>query len=195
MNFDRELVQIVDAAIAEAARRSGPWLACRLGCNECCMGPFAITPLDVRRLRQGLAELDIRDPERAGRVRVRAKESVARISREFPQDPVATVLTVDGAMDQEPCPALDPDTGGCDLYAARPIPCRTFGPALRFGSEPDNESLAVCELCYHGATDRQIANCAVDLDLRLEAELLEQLARGSSAHADTLVAFALAEAS
>ena len=25
----------------------------------------------------------------------------------------------------EPCPGLDPDTGGCDLYDARPMTCRT----------------------------------------------------------------------
>ena len=39
---DRELVQIVDAAMAEAARRSGSWLVCRLGCTQCCIGPFPI---------------------------------------------------------------------------------------------------------------------------------------------------------
>ena len=35
-------------------------------------------------------------------------------------------------MDDVPCPALDPETGGCDLYAARPITCRTFGLTLRY---------------------------------------------------------------
>jgi hypothetical protein len=40
---DRGLVQIVDSAMAEAARRSGDWLVCRPGCTQCCIGPFAIT--------------------------------------------------------------------------------------------------------------------------------------------------------
>ena len=54
---DGDLVQILDAALAEAARKSGPWLACRLGCTECCKGPFPITRLDALRLRAGLDEL------------------------------------------------------------------------------------------------------------------------------------------
>ena len=195
MNLDRGLVQIVDAALAEAARRSGSWLACRLGCCECCLGPFAITPLDAVRLRDGLVDLEARDPGRAGRVRARAAASAARILQEFPVDPVASVLAADDAMEQEPCPALDPSTGGCDLYAARPITCRTFGPALRFRSGPEDQSLAVCELCYRGATDSQIAACAVELDLQPETEILQQLERATGARADTLVAFALNEAS
>ena len=44
---DRSLIQIVDAALAEAARKSGAWLVCRSGCTECCMGPFSITPLHI----------------------------------------------------------------------------------------------------------------------------------------------------
>src|SRR5690242_261004 len=44
---DRAFIQIVDAATAEAARRSGPWLACRPGCTQCCIGPFPITQLDA----------------------------------------------------------------------------------------------------------------------------------------------------
>jgi len=39
--------------------------------------------------------------------------------------------------------------------------CRTFGPPVRSGAE---EGLAVCELCYHGATDQQIAECEMDPD-------------------------------
>src|SRR5437867_7080540 len=84
---DTALIRIVDAALAEAARRSGPWLVCRLGCTQCCIGPFPISQLDALRLRQGLSELEGRDPERAMRVRARAHDSVARISRDFPGDP------------------------------------------------------------------------------------------------------------
>jgi hypothetical protein len=59
---------------------------------------------------------------------------------------------------------------------------------VRFGAE----SLAVCELCYRGATDSQIVACEVEVDPDgLEAELLEELeAEGMSG--DTTVAFALA---
>ena len=48
---DRELVQIVDASLADAARRAGPWLVCRLGCTQCCFGAFAISQLDALRLQ------------------------------------------------------------------------------------------------------------------------------------------------
>src|SRR5437868_6881996 len=126
---DRELIQIVDAALAEAARKSGAWLVCRLGCTQCCIGPFAISQLDALRLRRGLAELEAFDSERACRVRERAHKSIERISCQYPGDTVARLLAEDdsGLADDEPCPALDPETGGCDLYAARPITCRTFG--------------------------------------------------------------------
>ena len=149
---DRALIQIVDAALAEAARRSGEWLVCRPGCFQCCLGEFAITALDARRLRAGLADLDSREPERAARVRRRAR------------------LATDG--DDEPCPALDPETGTCDLYAARPIVCRTFGPAMRCG----DEAVGVCELCYHSATDEEIAACEVEIDPDgVESQLLAEL--------------------
>ena len=195
MQRDQQLIQIVDAAMAEAQRRSGSWLACRLGCFQCCIGPFPITPLDAIRLRTGLADLEKHDPARARRVLIRAQDSVARLRREFPDDPVAQVLTTDDAADEEPCPALDPDTGGCDLYAARPITCRTFGPAVRFPSESDTHAIGVCELCYTGATTDQIVACEVEVDTRLQSELLRQLEKSEGIHGDTLVAFALAEAS
>src|SRR5438309_9745162 len=73
---DGALIQIVDAALADAARRSGEWLVCRPGCAQCCVGVFAINQLDAVRLRQGLAELEKTDPERAGRIRLRARASV-----------------------------------------------------------------------------------------------------------------------
>lgn len=113
MPADAALIQIVNAALAEAARLAGLWLLCRPGCAQCCLGEFPITQLDAARLRRGLAELERHDPERAARVRRRAREVAGR------ETPMA---------DDDPCPALDPENGTCDLYAARPITCRTFGP-------------------------------------------------------------------
>src|SRR5215468_10464485 len=136
---DAELIQIVDAALSKSAQKAGAWLACRVGCTQCCIGPFAITPLDAARLQAGLADLESRDPAQAARVRQRAAESVARLSREFTLE---QLINDDAAGENEPCPALDPDSGACDLYAARPITCRTFGPPVRFASD----ALALCEL-------------------------------------------------
>jgi len=191
MPGDSELIQIVDAALAEAVRRSGAWLACRPGCYECCIGPFAITQLDAVRLRAGLADLEARDPERASRVQHRAQASVERMRRECPADPLRNAIEHDHAAEDESCPALDPATGTCDLYAARPITCRTFGPAVRFGTD----AVAICELCYQCASDTQIAACEVAIDPEnLQADLLRQLAAAGQT-GETVVAFALAVAS
>src|SRR5260370_29733328 len=89
---DGALIQIVDAALADAARRSGEWLVCRPGCTQCCMGVFAINRLDAVRLQQGLADLEKTDPQRAGRIRERARASIGRLSAEFPGNPKTGVL-------------------------------------------------------------------------------------------------------
>lgn len=141
--MDRDLVQIVDAALAEAVRKGGAWIACKAGCCECCLGPFPITGSDARRLQVGLAELSVADPERAARVRARAERAAAL-----------------GMGEDDPCPALDPEQGTCDLYSARPLTCRLFGPAVRWNSE----AVGVCELCFVGASDEEIAECVVTVD-------------------------------
>src|SRR6476646_10763955 len=147
---DQKLVQIVDAALVEASRKSGDWLACRKGCTQCCYGPFAISQLDAWRLQTGLNELKSSDPKRAKRVLRRAQQSVKRLSATFPGDPKTGILSEDEDAEaafaefanDEPCPALDPATGACDLYDARPMTCRTFGPTGRPGTE---EGLALFE--------------------------------------------------
>jgi Fe-S-cluster containining protein len=176
-----ELIQIVDAVMAEAIRKSGGWVVCRPGCISCCIGPFPISPLDARRLRHALDELKLSDPDRELRIRERARKSVERIVSEFAEDPVGQVLTEDEAVEDEPCPVLDPATGTCDLYTARPITCRTFGPAVRC---PDG-SVGACELCYRGASDEEIAACSVVID----PEAIDDC----DADRQTIVAFALAD--
>jgi len=187
---DRELIQIVDAVMAEAVRLGGAWVVCEAGCAECCRGPFPITQLDARRLREGLAQLERHDPERAARVRRRSRESVARLA-DYPGDSTTGILDEDeeaeerfaALPDEEYCPALDPATLTCDLYEARPITCRVFGPAVRSGGDV----LGVCELNYRGATDEQIAACQVQVDPDgLEDELIQ------GERQQTIVAYALA---
>ena len=63
--------------------------------------------------------------------------------------------------------------------------CRTFGPPVRSGPE---QGLAVCELCYHGATDQEIAQCEMTPDPEgLEEKLLQQMVEKRN----TIVAFCL----
>jgi Fe-S-cluster containining protein len=191
---DTRLVTIIDSALADAARRSGEWLVCRPGCTQCCVGVFAINQLDAARLQHGLEELSVRDPERARSVRERARQAVLRLAEGFPGDPLTGLLDPAQEADfedfanDEPCPALDTATGLCDLYHSRPMTCRVFGPPVRTA-----EGLGVCELCYHGATEEQIADCEMNADPDgLEAQLIEEFEQSSGRQGSTLVAFALA---
>ena len=192
---DQQLVQIVDAALADAARRSGSWLVCHPGCTQCCVGAFAISQLDVERLRSGFQTLEQSDPERAARVLERVQLSIARIAADFPGDMQTGILDESPEAEErfaefandEPCPVLDPETGMCDLYAARPMTCRVFGPPVR-----SEEGLGVCELCYHGASEEEIAACEMYLGTEgLEEELTSQVETASQRHGSTIVAFAL----
>ena len=193
---DTKLVQIVDAALASAEHRSGEWLICKPGCTPCCIGVFAIDQLDSLRLQKGLTQLQADDPDRLARVRQRAQESIARIGAEFPGDLATGILGDDDKAaerfeefaDFEPCPALDPARGTCDLYRWRPITCRVFGPPVR-----SDGGLGVCELCYHGASPDEIATCEIDLDEAnaLQSELVADLEK-SGTGGKTIVAFALA---
>jgi Fe-S-cluster containining protein len=193
---DQKLIQIVDSALADVTQRSGKWLACRPGCTQCCIGAFPINQLDATRLQRGLADLAKRDPERAARIRQRARESATRLAPEFPGDPVSGVLRegeeaerqfADFAND-EPCPVLDPKTGLCELYESRPMTCRVFGPPVR-----SEDGLGVCELCFQGATDQQIAACEMKPDPDdLESRLLAELEKKTGKHGNTIIAFCLA---
>jgi Fe-S-cluster containining protein len=192
------LVQILDAALADTARRSGDWLVCKPGCTPCCVGVFAINQLDAARLQQGMLELAGRDPQRARAVQERAGRSVERLCFDFPGNPATGLLDsseeaearFEDFANDEPCAALDPDTGLCDLYLARPVTCRVFGPPVR-----SQQGLGVCELCYHGASEEEIAACEMPVDPDgLEAKLLQEFEQASGRQGRTLVAFALAGA-
>src|ERR1700687_3022317 len=190
---DGALIQIVDAALADVARRSGEWLVCRPGCTQCCVGVFAINQLDVVRLQQGLGDFEQTDAARAGRIRLRARDSIQRLSAEFPGDAKTGVLDEGPEAEErfaefandEVCPVLDPETGLCDLYDARPMTCRTFGPPVR-----TEGGLGVCELCFHGASDEQIAACELFVDSAvLDAQLLGQLEKSRGPRGQTIVAY------
>jgi len=193
---DQALIQIVDSALAEAARRSGKWLVCRRGCTQCCIGAFPINQLDALRLRRGLADLEKRDPTRAARVRERARESAARLSRDFPGN-TATGILDEGEeagkrfsefANDELCPVLDPKTGNCELYDFRPMTCRVFGPPVQ-----SEDGLGVCELCYQSASDQEIAACEMKPDPDdLESPLLKTVEKRTRVRGNTIIAFCLA---
>ena len=121
--------------------------------------------------------------------------SVARLKQDFPGDTASGILDEsDEAFERfeefgndEPCPALNPVTGGCDVYPWRPMTCRVFGPPVR-----SEGGLGVCELCYHGASEEEIAACEMKVDPDgLESKLVEEVEQ-SGRRGQTIVAFVLA---
>ena len=189
---DSELVQIVDASLANAARRAGPWLACRIGCTQCCHGAFAISALDTARLRAGMETLRTTDPRLAAEVLRRARAWIAEHGSAFPGDRSTGTLgnspeeqeSFEQFANDAPCPALDPATGRCDLYEWRPMTCRVFGPPVRVG---EGDALGCCELCFVGATELEIAACEMPIPHDLENQLLAE----TGDYRETVVAFAL----
>ena len=193
---DAKLVQIMDAALAENAARAGPWLACKPGCTQCCHGAFAINPLDAARLQTGMKAFHTADPEAAEAIQKRARAWLDEFGRDFPGDRTTGVLGVseedqarfDEFANDAPCPALNPITGLCDVYAWRPMTCRVFGPPTR---PSEDDPLACCELCFVGATDAEIAACEMPVPHALEAELVAELVAEIGDQNETVVAFAL----
>ena len=192
---DAELVQIMDASLADAAGRAGEFLACRIGCTQCCHGAFAINALDAARLRAGMAELRGTDPLLAAEIERRARAWLAEYGSDFPGDRNSGVLGsspedqshFEDFAEDAACPALDPATGRCDVYAWRPMTCRVFGPPVRATGEDGAEGLGHCELCFMGAKPEQVAACEMPVPHDLEAELLDEI----GADFETVVAFAL----
>jgi Fe-S-cluster containining protein len=196
---DAELVQILDTAFADSARRSGAWLVCRPGCTQCCVGAFSISQLDAEGIRRGMSDLVMREPARAQAMRERAQECISRFAHDFPGDSQSGILDegeeaelrFEEFANDEPCPALDPATGLCEVYDHRPTTCRVFGPPIRSGEEG---GLGVCELCYHGANPEEIASCEMEVDPDgLEERLLADFERNTGRRGNTIVAYCLVE--
>jgi Fe-S-cluster containining protein len=185
---DHELIQIMDAALADSTARSGAWLACRPGCSQCCHGVFRMSMLDAERLREGMR---LADAATADRIRQRAAQSIGELAFDFPGDSTTGILREDEDSlqafeefaNEAACPVLDPTTGTCDLYAHRPMTCRSFGPPVRV----EEGGYGICELCFIGAPAEAVAAAELHLPSEdLEASLEAQVGEGT-----TIIAFAL----
>ena len=151
--------------MADAYRRGGAHLLCQPGCNQCCIGVFPIAQQDAARLREGFSALQQQDPHRATLLHHRVNDALTRLDPWFPgdlgtgilhEDHESAILFEEFAND-EPCPVLNPLTGTCDLYAHRPILCRTFGPPALVEGDEGETNLGTCELCFIHATTEEIA--------------------------------------
>jgi hypothetical protein len=116
-------------ALAAAAHAADPAeIACRRGCDSCCHQAVGVTRVEVARLAAAVAALS--DEARAA-----LQATVARAAkRKRPR-----------------CGALD-DRGGCQLYGARPVVCRSHGLVYRIRRRVDGPALPVrsCSLNYNG---------------------------------------------
>jgi Fe-S-cluster containining protein len=196
LRADADLTGAVDASVAKAARLAGPALVCRAGCSECCIGPLPITRLDAWRLREGLQALEQSDPARAARIVARAREAVAALREDFPGDPERGLLSGDDEVEdrflarhsERPCPVLDPGTQTCDLYAHRPVSCRTYGPPVRF----NGQDLPPCRLCFTTSRPPEVEACRVEPDKDgLERAILQRMKRDDGESRETLIAWAV----
>jgi Fe-S-cluster containining protein len=197
---DSGLIQIVDAALADATVRAGKHLACRPGCTQCCHGAFAISPLDAFRLRTAMTEMAAAHPEQAAAIAARAQRYLVEFKASFPGDRETGLLGTseeDQAAFEEfaneaACPALNPESGLCDVYAARPMTCRVFGPPVRtVDDENSADGLAVCELCFSQATSEEIAAAEMILPHAEEQEVLAELEEIEPSAGETIVAYCL----
>jgi Fe-S-cluster containining protein len=193
---DASLLQSVADSWRDAVLRAGRLLVCGPGCVDCCIGPFAINALDARRLRRGLERLRLSDPRHHEGVLSRAEAAIRRIAEKYPGDPRSGLLVDDEGLEEEfcerfgdlLCPALDPPAGLCQLYAERPLSCRSYGPPVRIGGM----DLPPCRLCYQGVPmdDHERYRVAIDRG-RLEQSILDDLEARGAPGGETIVAFAL----
>ncbi len=144
-----------------------------------------------------MSALDSKDPERANAIRDRARESMLRLAADFPGDLQTGVLDssengverFEEFANDEPCPALNPATGNCELYESRPMTCRVFGPPVR-----SEDGLGVCELNFQGASEAEIASCEMIPDPDdLEARVLKKVETDTERQGNTIIAFVLAK--
>jgi Fe-S-cluster containining protein len=196
LRADADLIGAVDAAIARAAMVAGSALVCRPGCSGCCVGPFPITRLDAWRLREGLTALRQADPDRAARLAGRARAAVEALRDDFPGDAGRGLLQGDEEAEDRflerhaelSCPVLDPATQTCELYAHRPVSCRTYGPPVRF----NGQDLPACRLCFTTSEPQQIEAARVEPDKdKLERAILDRLKRDNGESRETLIAWAV----
>lgn len=110
------------------AKRHGDEMACGRGCTTCCQQDLSVLPVEALAIVEHLEQLP--------------RQSRDRLARR-------------AAKGGPPCAFLD-DDGGCAIYPARPLVCRTHGLPLRQTEIDDRpasqahpgDQLSVCPLNF-----------------------------------------------
>jgi uncharacterized protein len=130
----RNLVAKVDELCSRIIIEYGDLISCRKGCDGCC-SHISIFPVEAFALASALRHSPA---EESGRIRNLARSASAN-----------------------KCPLLD--KGGCLLYQARPIICRTHGFPILAGPEGE-KVLDFCPKNFTGVASFS-AGAILDLDL------------------------------
>lgn len=140
------LINKVDAFGARVEAGQGDWLECRSGCDGCCRLRRSAWAVEIDHLRACVARMP---PGRRAEL----------------ADRRADPAVVAG----ERCVMLDAD-GRCAVYDARPLICRTHGPAVR----APGGALTWCGLNFDGLDPDAVA-AAIPGDAVLDLELLNRM--------------------
>ncbi len=165
-----ELAAKVDAFFDRVASRHAGEMACRSGCTDCCQAQLTLTAVEAGVLSDRLPTLP---PAIRRRLAGRARVAMARTD------------------DSGPCAGLGAG-GRCELYANRPLVCRSHGVPVRVG----RAALPVLEACPHNFRDDAVARLAPEdvLDQETLSTVLHAVnalhARESGASIETRVRLA-----
>ena len=192
---DKELLRIVDAELARVGRVAGKHLVCKKGCTACCHGAFGISQLDAARLRKAMAEMRGKNPRLANAIEENGVEFPGSLTTGLLGESDEEKAKFEEYANDAACPALNPATGLCDVYEARPMTCRVFGPPVRMdspdaGGADETRALGHCELCFTEATAEEVQKCEMKVPYDLEAKVMREL-EGAENLGETLVVFAL----
>jgi Fe-S-cluster containining protein len=141
-----ELVARVDAFDARVQAAQGLYLRCAEGCDACCRQRRTAFPVEVDAIRLWLSQAP---PALVEALRARRDDPEVRADRR--------------------CVYLNAG-GRCDVYAARPLLCRTHGPAIRSASL----GLSFCALNFEGM-DAAAVDAVVPADGILNLDLLTRM--------------------
>ena len=159
-----------------------------------------------------MAEMSIQNPAQAAVIAERARQYLAEFGPELPGNRETGILgttpeeeaAFEDFANQAACPALDPATGLCDVYEARPMTCRIFGPPVRMNPAPSGNPAGTTfsmnrnpseelrrprrlrAVCFTQATQEESAAAEMTVPWAEEQVILDQLEPGN-----TIVAYCL----
>ena len=92
----------IEVVKAELVAAGAPLSCAGIGCNGCCRGAVQVAPAELAPI-------------------------VAAMDEDAWQRVAGAALALGDHPETTMCPLLDPVTGGCSVWAARPATCRAYG--------------------------------------------------------------------